>query len=266
MFFTDLQVRSVCEIAMHDRAGERTFDARHVSKRIGPCDLLLSLNPWQSPSLDRLVQILTPSLSVGFSPAFDVALPKPLTLHAADLAFSVPARLSPSLCLDDFSAPPRLPPRVTKRVRDFLKAAVPGKRILVVHNETKAEKIWPPHLLEDLLAAFLARHPGFVAFLVDFKKPQLNLKTFRGRVTHSKGLPLIYALEVVHQSDLFLGVDSCMLHAADLFRIPGVGLFGPTDPLRWGFRFAQHRHIHDPRGMKFIRVDSVLDSLESLLK
>jgi ADP-heptose:LPS heptosyltransferase len=34
-----------------------------------------------------------------------------------------------------------------------------------------------------------------------------------------------------------------MLHAADLHRIPSVGIFGPTDPQKWGVRFASHEHI-----------------------
>jgi ADP-heptose:LPS heptosyltransferase len=70
----------------------------------------------------------------------------------------------------------------------------------------------------------------------------------------------------VQESDLFLGADSSMLHAADLFRVPGVGLFGPTDPRRYGFRFARHRHIRNRRGMKFIQESAVLAALESLLR
>jgi hypothetical protein len=65
-----------------------------------------------------------------------------------------------------------------------------------------------------------------------------------------------------------------MLHAADLYRIPGVGLFG-TGKIKsgttnfkyrqWGFRFSRHRHVWDPRGMEHIREETVLHELESLL-
>jgi ADP-heptose:LPS heptosyltransferase len=265
-FFSDLPLRSVFEVEMPGHKRSRVFAAASVARRIGECDLLLSLNPWRSVSLDRLVRLLAPALSIGFSPAFRVALRKRLTQHAADEAFRVPARLDPRLRLNAFAFPPRLPPRVRPRIRQFLKAAAPGKRILAVHNETKPDKVWPPDRLGRFLAAFLERHPDFVVFILDFRKPNLSLSNFKNRVIHSSGLPLLYAFGVVQESDLFLGVDSCMLHAADLFRVPGVGLFGPTDPRRYGFRFSRHRHIHSRGGTKHIRESAVLAALESLLR
>ncbi|WP_025736064.1 glycosyltransferase family 9 protein [Mycobacterium genavense] len=70
-------------------------------------------------------------------------------------------------------------------------------------------------------------------------------------------------MSMVANADLFLGIDSCMLHAADLARVPGVGLFGPTRSATWGFRFGPHRHI-DQRKMADISVDAVLDALEAI--
>lgn len=264
-FFSDLPLRSVCEVEMRPRVGQRRFDAAAVARRIGKCDLFLSLNPWKSESLDRLVTLLSPELSIGLSPAFKLALANSPKQHAADAAFRVPARLDPTLRLGDFAFPPRLPVHVRARIRQFLRATAPGKRILAIHNETKPGKTWPPDHLSKLVTSFLERNPDFVIFILDMWKPKIETGKFKDRVIHSRGLPLPYAFAVLRESELFLGVDSCMLHAADLFRIPGVGLFGPTEPRRWGFRFAKHHHIHDPRGMKYIRELDVLEALESLL-
>jgi ADP-heptose:LPS heptosyltransferase len=69
----------------------------------------------------------------------------------------------------------------------------------------------------------------------------------------------------VRSADAFLGVDSCMLHAADLFRVPSVGLFGPTRPSEFGLRFARHR-IADGRGsMAALTPDVAAASLDELL-
>ncbi|MGB0034535.1 MAG: glycosyltransferase family 9 protein [Candidatus Acidiferrales bacterium] len=250
---------------MRPRVGQRRFDAAAVARRIGKCDLFLSLNPWRSESLDRLVKLLSPELSIGLSPAFHVALANIPKQHAADGAFRVPARLDPSLRLSDFASPPRLPTRVRTRIRQFLRATAPGKRILAIHNESKPGKTWPPDRLSKFVTAFLERHPDFVIFILDMWKPKIETGKFKDRVIHSRGLPLPYAFAVLGESDMFLGVDSCMLHAADLFRIPGVGIFGPTDPRRWGFRFAKHHHIRDPRGMKYIGESRVLKALDTLL-
>jgi ADP-heptose:LPS heptosyltransferase len=201
---------------------------------------------------------------VGFSPAFDIALPKS-KVHVSDSAFRIPASLDPRLRISHFANPPSIPPRVDARVRKFLRDVVPGRRILAVHNETKPHKTWPPYRLSKLLDAFLNRHADFVVFVLDVYRPRWRLEKFSDRIIHSRGLPLPYAFSVLEKSDLFLGVDSCMLHAADLFRIPGVGLFGPTEAWQYGFRFAPHRHICDHRGVKHISEAAVLRALESLL-
>jgi len=264
-FFSDLRLRSVHEVEMRTRGGRRRFNSSAVARRIARCDLFLSLNPWKSASLDRLVARLKPGLAIGFSPAFQIAFSRRSTEHAVDSAFRVPAFLDASLCLDDFASPPRVPARVRVRMRQFLRATAPRKRILAVHTETKPEKTWPPELLGNLVTAFLERHPDFVVFILDFWKPKMEIEKLKDRVIHSRGLPLPYAFALLRESDLFLGVDSSMLHAADLFRIPGVGLFGPTDPRRWGFRFAPHHHLRDRRGLEHIAHSRVLAALESLL-
>lgn len=264
-FFSDLHLRSSCETEMpgSESRGRRIAAAR-VANRLGKCDLFLSLNPWHSGSIDHLLKLLSPTTSVGFSPAFQVVLPKDFSKHAADLAFSVPAYLEPSLRLEDFAHPPRLPAQCRGRARQFLRAVAPGMRVLTVHTETKAEKLWPRGRFIDVMKSFLERHPKFVILVLDFQKWSLDGE-FKNRIIQSPHLPLQYAFSVVGESELFLGVDSCMLHVADLFRVPGVGLFGPEGSRRWGFRFSRHRHLSDPRGMKGIHEPEVLEALESML-
>lgn len=266
VFFSDLAFRRVCEVRMTTRGKKRSFDADAVRRRIGACDLLISLNPWKSRSLDRLARLMSPALTVGFSPAFDVAFRKRETEHAADAAFRAPAYFDSTLRIEDFAQPFRLPPRVGPSIRSYLKAHARGRRVLAVHNETKRGKVWPAKRMSKLAIAFLKRHPDFVIFVLDFRKRGILAPGFEDRLLHSRGLPLELAFGVVRESDLFLGVDSVMLHAADLFRVPGVGLFGPTSPEKFGFRFARHRHLRDRRGMNYVREEGVLKALESLLR
>jgi hypothetical protein len=264
-YFPDLRLRSVCEIHMPSRGGkERVFAAARIPRRIGKCDLFLSLNPWHSRSVDRLLELLSPNLSVGYSPSFQVALPDDRTAHRADWAFGVASYLDPRLRLEDFAYAPQLPAHCRQRVRRFLRWSAPHKRILAVHTETKAAKSWPPERFSKVMQSFLAGHPDFVVLVVDFQKWKPAGGEFRDRIIQSPHLPLPYAFSMVGESDLFLGVNSCMLHAADLFRVPGVGLFEPGGDGRWGFRFSRHRHVTHACGVRNIREPEVLDALESL--
>lgn len=74
----------------------------------------------------------------------------------------------------------------------------------------------------------------------------------RQRLVRVERLRLGVALALVSLSDLFLGVDSCMLHMADLCRVPGVGLFGPDSSegarkCRGGLSFRGASSRHGPR-------------------
>ena len=56
-----------------------------------------------------------------------------------------------------------------------------------------------------------------------------------------------------------------MLHAADLFNVPGVGLFGPTSSAEFGFKFSRHHHVQADGTMDTIDPFNVLILLETLL-
>ncbi|MFE8604306.1 glycosyltransferase family 9 protein [Archangium violaceum] len=59
----------------------------------------------------------------------------------------------------------------------------------------------------------------------------LTESALRNRVLSCSGshaLPV--AMAVVACAYLVLGLDSCMLHVADFFHVPAVGVFGPPDP------------------------------------
>jgi ADP-heptose:LPS heptosyltransferase len=91
----------------------------------------------------------------------------------------------------------------------------------------------------------------------------LNVGPERDRIFPYLGLPLDLAIGLVANADLFVGIDSSMLHAADLAGIPGVGLFGPTRAATWGFRFGPHRHV-EMSTMADITVEDVLAAMEDL--
>jgi hypothetical protein len=56
------------------------------------------------------------------------------------------------------------------------------------------------------------------------------------------------------------------LHMADLARTPGVGLFGATRALEWGFRFGPHVHVDCGKAMDRNAIDEVVRALELLTR
>jgi Glycosyltransferase family 9 (heptosyltransferase) len=264
-FFFGLDLRSVCEVDMEIVERGKVFDAEAVAAAVAPCDLFLSLNPWHSPSIDRLLELFGRPPSIGFHPPFDVVLERDFSKHSSELAFDVPRQLDPALRLDDFGAPPAWPERFQREAESLLAELPPGTRLLAVHTDTEERKMWPSERFVELLDRLLDRHPELAVLDVGEKDLGLSRGRHGGRVRSCCGAPLPVAIMLVARSSYFFGVDSCFLHAADLWRVPGVGLFGPTEPHEWGFRFGPGRHVCGGGSMAAIEVDEALGTLESLI-
>lgn len=248
---------------------ERPVDYDTLAAEAGAVDLFIDTLPWDSLSdmvVRPLRQRLAPGTSIGFTPdvGYDIVVPKG-DCHAADLTFSLAQLFDPALRIDDYAQPVLLPPAVQQEARSIRAAAPAGMKVLVVHADTNwAEKRWPVTRFIDVLDRFLSRHREFVAWVVGMGDEELNVGRERDRIVPKLGLPLDLTMGLVASADLFLGIDSSMLHAADLARVPGVGLFGPTRAATWGFRFASHRHV-EMCTMAEITAAEVLAALEDLV-
>jgi hypothetical protein len=263
-FFRDLPLRRACEVPVTTTRGARSFDADGAAAAIGPCDLLISLNPWHSSSVDRLLSRLSPRASVGFFPAFHRRVDLNFSKHAAELAFDIPRALDRSLRLEDFSGPPVFARRFVEQASRIRRSFPPGSRVLAVHADTARGKAWPRRRFIRLLDSFLERRPDFLVLVLGWVDRGLDAGRHGDRVVGGLRLPLATSALLAGSADLFVGVDSCLLHAADLFRVAGVGIFGPTDPAEWGFRFAPHRHVRSRGSISTLREDEVLAGLAEL--
>jgi ADP-heptose:LPS heptosyltransferase len=247
------------------RGPDWTFDADAVARNLTDCDLLISMTPWHSPAADRLLEILSPPHSIGFSNTFQTALESDLKQHLADVFFKVPRALDSSLKAEDYVGSPFLHTRHREMARQFRNVIPPEFRVLIVHADTLPYKMWLPERFATVLDRLLEHHRDLVAFVVGRENLQLDSGRHSERIIPCLPLDLATSLALVAEADFFLGIDSCMLHCADIQLIPGVGLFGPTDPATYGFRFASHRHVYGQGTMDGISVDDVLDAVEPLL-
>ena len=247
------------------RGPDWTFDADVVARRLGECDLLISLTPWHSPAADKLLEIISPPHSIGFAKTFQTAIKPDFTQHLADVFFAVPRSLDSSLIAEDFIGPPFLHIRHRERARQFRQVIPSEFRILIVHADTLPHKMWPADRFATILDNLLENHRCLVVLVVGSQNLQFDKGRHGERVIPCQPLDLATSLGLVAEADFFLGIDSCMLHCADIQMIPGVGLFGPTDPATFGFRFASHRHVYGQGTMNSISIEEVLDALEPLL-
>jgi hypothetical protein len=248
----------------------RPPDCAALAAELGPVDVFINTMTTNLPmeTFRDLQHRLAPTTTIGFTGdyvEYDVTIPKQ-AWHSCDLLFKLARLFDPSLRIENYAQPVSTSSSVTELARS-MRAAVPaGTKVLVVHADTDwKEKRWPITRFIGLLDRFLSTHPEFVVWVVGMGHETLNAGRERDRVISHLGLPLDLSVSMVATADLFLGVDSCMLHAADLARVPGVGLFGPTRSLTWGFRFGPNRHL-DQRKMADISAEEVLAALDDIVQ
>lgn len=257
-FYGELAIGEVARLRFHDHLRN---DAGPVAASLKPTDLLLSLSTREYHVAVDLARRLGAKRTFGFHDCFDEWTPLVDDTHLFEQYFAMARRFDPALRFEDHAAPPVLSPvaeaAAARSVREMRGAA---ERLLFVHPETAIpEKAWPLDRVAWVIARFVEAHPEY-AVVVQSLEP-LSLDPHGGRVRQSSCDHLERTIAMVRHADLFLGVDSCFLHAADLYRVPGVGLFGPSKVAKAGFRLSPtHRHAVGA-SMEAIAKEHVLDAL-----
>jgi len=259
-YYQGLPIARVTRVWWKD-CEKQLIDVERAAAAALPCDLFVSLSRREgAPALARQMGA---ARSIGILDASIDESEGGSRAHAFDLLFAIVRHVDAALRFDDFSGPPVLSSAAdaaaARMVADWRR---PGERLLFVHPETKADKMWSPQHFSWVLNRFLAGHPEYRAVVSSLDAVDFNLSPER---VHYSSHHLELTMAMVRHADVFLGVDSCFLHAADMFRVPGVGLFGPTDPTRWGFRLSPvFRHVQ-AETMDAIRPETVLEALEQLV-
>ena len=258
-FYRGLPLDKVVRVWLDDEKG--SIDLERTTRFAAPCDLSLCLSRLHIPFL-QLAQRMGACWTVGYSGIFDGHLRFDSHTHSFDQLFAIPQYLEPSLRFDQFCEPPVFSPAAESAAARYVSAfRRSGERILFVHPETLPEKTWSRERFAWILERFLAGRPEYKVIVSSLAPIDFGVHPERVRRCDEH---LEFTLALMRSVDLFLGVDSCFLHAADLFRIPGVALFGPTKPTEWGFRLSPNfRHVAE-ESMEQIHPEPVLAALQEL--
>lgn len=199
---------------------------------IGGCDIFVSLVQWHNDSVIHFAREADAKLTIGHYEGFDLFLPLHNHLHCIDQTFRLFAPFAPREKCEKFSGPIQFEAGLMDRFRS-LRTCFKGKPLLVAHFDSAKNKIPSRDWINSVLNAVDQRVEcsivaiGRTSMLEAFTNVDVE-------ILDSLGLCMLLAAS----ADVFIGVDSCMLHVADLHRRTGIGVFVSTDPKEYGFRFA----------------------------
>lgn len=221
------------------------FDWQQAARACHGCEVLVSVCPFRSESLQRLVEAVRPARTIGMGPPCAELVDYMTDTHECDALFGVVRRVQPLARIEPFASPLPSSTRSAGTAGRIRSSLPPSGRLLVAHVDSVLEKTWPLAFLDAALHEVLSAHHGLLAVVLNARSGDLPAATAGGRAACLDGLSLDRAMSLVAACDAFLGVDSCMLHAADLCRRPGVGLFGVTQARRFGFRWSPRSTVRE---------------------
>lgn len=262
--FKEISFKEIVEIEFMEDSVGRRFNSKKLSGIISNCDCLISLNPWGYglDIIDLLNSLKKIKLSIGFYDCFDIIIPFNLNIHNADLNFQIAKSLDSKLNINDFSYPPLF----ETKYQEIIKKNKPNDTQLIsIHFDTEKEKMWSKSKFIKLTNSLMNKYKNLIVIPLGMdNKSFIKKLEHKDRVLEYEFLPFNIACSYVAQSDYFIGVDSVFLHVADFYRIKGIGIFGPTNPIEFGFRFS-HQYFHANSSNKKTNTISVSE-VENLFK
>jgi ADP-heptose:LPS heptosyltransferase len=217
------------------------FDYISVSNILQGSDLFISFNYGYHAAIYALVNLLEPKFSIGFDASFDAELYQDHCKHASEIYYEAAKLLSVHEDIKTYCYPPKILfsiENIVKNLFSGIKNIVDGEAfILAIHTDTQPCKMWNQEnwiiFIENFLNDF---SNGIIVILgVTF---EFNIH--ESRVVDLTKLPIDMSMALLKQCNAFIGVDSCMLHIADLFNIASVGLFIGTSHKVYGLKYSPH--------------------------
>jgi len=267
--FYGIKFKKIIGIRFWEEDVGRRFDSQLLLNEINDCDLLISLNPWgEDLDITDLLKSLKLKKSVGFYKRFELAIPFDLKKHNIDLNFDIAKSIDSSLNIDHFTYPPIigedfniLRERLSKKIPDSIK-------LLALHTDTKEDKMWRNEGYLEVLEKIIEKYPNIGIVIVGEESINVENSAIRDNVLFfsETTLPFRIACAIVSISNFFLGIDSVFLHVADFYRIPTVGLFGPTSDVEFGSKFSENENIQAKEGdISKITEIEVLKALNTII-
>jgi len=227
-----------------DPESRRNFDVECFLPYSLEADLFIALVPWKSNCIDDLVRRIQPCATIGFFSKYNIRVPYDPTKNNFDMHFAIARCIFPQKRLEEYSHPPLFNPGVCYWGDKILGGIEKPLRRVVLHTESfSSGKSLPPYTTAELVKEIVTSDENIVVIYIGVISAARDLEMISPQVIVMTDIPLALAMYLASQADYFIGVDSCMLHVADLARVPGVGIFGPSKPEEFGFRFSP-KHVH----------------------
>lgn len=229
---------------VNDNDGKLTaysFNMNYFNTLLDNCDVLIDLNPWYMPFEYKDYIEGSTCNTLGRFKFFKTHIPYDCSQNIFDSTFLFAKYFNDKLDIRDFAYPPQLGVKAKNFLEKVQTALQESLFLFGIQDETKDHKLWNPGSFEDLIDRLLDRYNN-AGVIVLSRKTTIDLDKIRNKqrvISFGSPRAINEFISLMHIVDLFIGIDSVFLHLTNLFKVPTIGIFGPTDPVEWGLKFTQ---------------------------
>jgi ADP-heptose:LPS heptosyltransferase len=258
----DLPLKLIVEMESTRATRGFNFNVQATAKAISECDLFICLTYWYNALLHQLLENLNWPTTIGWHPWFNYSRPYTEQRNMAYQIFDL-LNIDSTAKFETYAYPPDLP--ITSQIiaTTIIRSITDSSNIilLTVHTDTFEHKMWSKENFTRVFNTLISHYPNVFILIVGMAT---DIECFHPNIINLTGLSFDESCAIIKQSNCFLGVDSVLLHVADTFRLPCVGLFGPTSSLQFGCIHAPHLHLEGFDSTLNISPNNVVEALEQL--
>jgi ADP-heptose:LPS heptosyltransferase len=223
-------------------------------------DIFVSLTTFHNTDLERIMKLVNAKINIGLENRLLDVFGNPASgifnfigrsqvekRNMFDVHFKTIKYFYRSLDISDYVKP------VSFNQKSLLHLSLPKDiYILAIHTDTKIEKTWPARKFYLLINKILTYYKNILACIIG--KPKFDFTVISDRVLQIPDSTIVNSVQLLNNSDFFIGLDSCFMHLADVNNIPSLILYGPTDESEWGFRFNKNNKIIKAKNEKITSI------------
>ncbi|MEL7488149.1 MAG: glycosyltransferase family 9 protein, partial [Pseudomonadota bacterium] len=227
------------KIAVYKSASGYDFDAGRVADLANDTDAFFSMTTWHSPSIDQVLVHLSPKTSShGFFSQYDQHFNDHNTSNLVKYARLVETGFEASGADYAYAHKSRLWSTIPPGILDTIDAS---ERTVVIHPFTVSGRNHSPEFWIDVIGGLLEEHIAVRFFVIgDERNLEIKAALDNERLIF---VPPIFpvATYLISRCDVFVGIDSCFMHYADLLRRPAIGVFRSASIALWGLGLSPIR-------------------------
>ena len=259
----DGSFRSITEMPDFGRSKTETRDLASILEKH---DMFISLDHYVAPEHQTICRLRNGSYSIGLFPTYGHCVNRSINKHSVDEYFDIVTALFPDESICSYVHVPRVRSESVAIALGLVGERAVG-HILAVHSETGSNKRWTGSGFREVTRHFLSRVPASLVWVLDFHGLDHWWDGLDSdRVIFVPRLRFDVRMAMMSLANVFVGIDSSMLHLADLFRVPSIALFTKTDSRRWGLRFAQGTTIQTANVPETQSIDAISEAIERCVK